>query len=54
MVPFSQNPDYIGTSQKLKDQLSGNNAGGHQRLALWGLGGAGYVEFKIQGQRQMF
>ncbi|KAF8535378.1 hypothetical protein BDD12DRAFT_782551 [Trichophaea hybrida] len=44
MVPFPQNSDYIGTSQTLKDKLSGNNAGVHQRLALWGLGGVGKTQ----------
>lgn len=48
MVPFSRNADYIGTSQKIKDQLNrhGDQAGGHRRLALWGLGGVGYVDSK--------
>ncbi|KAF8535303.1 P-loop containing nucleoside triphosphate hydrolase protein [Trichophaea hybrida] len=44
LVPFPQNSDYIGTSQALKDKLNGNNAGDHQRLALWGLAGVGKTQ----------
>lgn len=47
MVPFSKNEHFIRRSQKiarLKDKLVGCNVGGHRRLALWGLGGVGYVE----------
>ncbi|KAF8532211.1 hypothetical protein BDD12DRAFT_902441 [Trichophaea hybrida] len=44
MVPFPQNLDYIGTSQTIKEQLKGDNTGGHQRLAFWGLGGVGKTQ----------
>lgn len=48
MIPFSRNEQYIGGSQKLasiKDKLTGD---GHRRLALWGMGGVGYVEYEIE------
>ncbi|KAF8540105.1 hypothetical protein BDD12DRAFT_804784, partial [Trichophaea hybrida] len=48
MVPFPQNLDYIGTSQTVKEQLKGDNAGGHQRLAFWGLGVLGMFNPRVK------
>ena len=43
MVPFSKNENFIGSSQVYK-RLNKAGTGGHLRLALYGLGGIGYVE----------
>ena len=46
MVPFLKNEKFIGTS-RVYERLKENpgKSEGHRRLALCGLGGAGYVEY---------
>ena len=43
MVPFEQNKTFIGSSQ-VYERLNKAGTGKHLRLALYGLGGIGYVE----------
>ena len=43
MVPFSRNEMFTGSSQ-LYNRLKKVGTGRHLRLALYGLGGIGYVE----------
>ena len=48
MIPYPRNDEFIGSSQSyvwLKKKLEGTNTGtsSYGRLALWGLGGIGYV-----------
>ena len=43
MVPFSRNEMFIGSSQ-VYEWLNKAGTGKHLRLALYGLGGIGYVE----------
>ncbi|KAF8248525.1 TPR-like protein [Wilcoxina mikolae CBS 423.85] len=47
MVPFARNMQFIGKNGQtspLKERLDGGNRRGHQRLALWGLGGVGKTQ----------
>jgi hypothetical protein len=48
MVPFPRNERFIGGTQKIdriRAKFEEDNFFGHQRLAIWGLGGVGYDGF---------